>query len=101
VVGEFAEAPAFAGRVVELVVAEGVQPVRPDAGEAGQPAAGLVQVLRGEGGEVGLGGDGGGVPVVGLGLLAGQPGLQLGQMVDEVVGDPADRLVRGRGRRRG
>jgi len=72
-------------------------PVDPavNAPEPVQAAPGLVQVLGGERGEIGRGGAGRRVPVVGDGRHAGHPGLDLGEMIDQVVGDPADRLVRG------
>src|SRR3954471_20160580 len=80
---------------VELAGGERGQSYREDLGEPGEAAAGLVQVFGGEGREVGRGGAGRRVPVVGDGRDAGHPGLDLGEVVDQVVGDPADRLVRG------
>lgn len=67
--GQFAKAPALARRVVELLVGERVEAVGPDPGEPGEAAAGLVEILGGEGGAVRFRGDQGGVPVVGLRLL--------------------------------
>jgi hypothetical protein len=55
----------------------------------------FIEILRGEGGQVGRGGTGRGVPPVRFGGPAGQPGFQLGQVIDEMISHPPDGLVRG------
>src|SRR3954453_22047541 len=75
--GDGSDGPAAVGGVVELSRGEGVQPYGPDLGEAAETAVGLVEVLRGEWGEVGGSGDRRGVPVVGDGGPPGEPGLHL------------------------
>ncbi|MBO0805434.1 MAG: hypothetical protein J2P25_20445 [Nocardiopsaceae bacterium] len=91
---DLAQRPGAARALVQLPVAERPQAGVPDERQPPQPAPGLVQVVVGEGGEIGGGRDRGGMPAVRFRGPAGQPGLQLGQVIDEVVGHPPDRLVR-------
>ena len=92
---ELARRPGVAVPLVQLLGGQRAQPHVPDQRQPPQPAVRFIEVLRGEQGQVGGGGDGRGVPPVRLGGPAGQPGFQLGQVIDEMIGHPPDGLVRG------
>lgn len=63
--GDLTQCPGVAFHPVEALVVERSQAYGPDLRQPDETAAGLVQILGSEGGEVGRGGDGRGVPVVG------------------------------------
>jgi hypothetical protein len=50
--GDLAQRPGITGRLVELLVGERSEPDIPDQRQAPQPAAGLVEIGLGEGGQV-------------------------------------------------
>ena len=94
VVGDRAQGPAVAAGAVPLVRAGRGQPQREGPGQPRQALAGPRRGRLGEARPVGVEGEQAAVPGVGLGLDAGEQRLDLGEVVDQVVGDPADRLVR-------
>lgn len=93
--GDRAQRPAAPSRSVPLVGSCGRQTQREGAGQACQPLPGLVAVGLGEVCPVGVEGQQASVPPVWLGGDAAKLCLDFGQVVDEVVGDPADRFVGG------
>jgi len=81
--------------LVQLLSGERSQTYVPDESQPPQSAPGLVEVICSEGREVGGGGDCGRVPVVWFSGLSGQPGFEFGKVINEVISDPPDCLVRG------
>ena len=63
--------------------------------QSGEPFGGLDEVSLGEPGPVDVDRDEAGVPAVGAARHLSETCLHLGEMVDEVVGVAANRLVRG------
>jgi hypothetical protein len=92
VLGDRAERPAGVTGPVPFRLAVGGEAHDVELPEAAQPLGGLVQVDFGEGGPVAGDGDQAAVPAVRLGRRAGQQGLDLGQVIDQVVGMTADGL---------
>jgi L-methionine (R)-S-oxide reductase len=90
---DLADRPRLTPWSVEGLVIEAAQPQRVQLAQPAQPVAGLVQIGLGEWRPVAGQGHRAAVPGVGDRLGPDKQGLQLGEMVDQMVGDAADRLL--------
>jgi hypothetical protein len=92
--GDLAQRPVVATRPVPPRLTCGREPKGECPSEPGEALVRFVAIGLGEAGPVGLQCGEAGVPAIGLGLDAGEQSLDLGEVVDDVIGDTSYRLGR-------